>query len=137
MGYFHDTRDLSIVARFPDPGKFDLSLTYDPTISDPAPDVLMQFEVTVPAGTPTGTPIHIATSASGWTHEPLEWLGPDKAGGLVSVPRGKYVFYKYTRGAWDTVEKWPACVEATNRYELGKAHPTKVDTVFAWADLCP
>jgi alpha-glucosidase len=53
------------------------------------------------------------------------------------VPRGKYLFYKYTRGSWASVEKYPACVEAENRYELGKAHPKKVDTVWAWADMCP
>lgn len=137
QGYFYDARDLSIVVRFPDPGQFDLSLEYDPSITDLAPPVQMQFEVTVPAGTPAGTPIHFASSANGWTHQPLAWIGPDKAGGLVSVPRGQYVFYKYTRGGWETVEKWPGCVEATNRYELGAAHPTKVDTVWEWADLCP
>jgi alpha-glucosidase len=136
-GYFYDTRDLSIVVRFPDPGQLDLVLEYDPDITDPAPDVPMRFEVTVPPGTPNGAPIHFTSSANGWTHQPLDWIAPDKAGGLVSVPRGKYLFYKYTRGDWATVEKWPGCVEATNRYELGKAHPTKVDTVWEWADLCP
>jgi alpha-glucosidase len=137
QGYFYDERDLSILVRFPDPGPFELKLDYDPSIPDPSPDVLMQFEVTVPAGTPQDPPIHFASSANGWTHQPLPWIGPDKAGGLISVPRGKYLFYKYTRGSWASVEKYPACVEAENRYELGKAHPTKVDTVWAWADMCP
>lgn len=137
QGYFHDDRDLSILVRFPDPGPFDLVLEYDPSIQDPAPDVLMQFEVTVPAGTPQDPPIHFASSANGWTHQPLPWLGPEKAGGLISVPRGKYLFYKYTRGDWSSVEKYPGCVEANNRYELGKAHPVKQDTVWAWADMCP
>lgn len=136
-GYYHDDRDLSILVRFPDPGAFDLALDYDPSIVDPAPDVLMEFEVTVPAGTPTDPPIHFASSANGWTHQPLPWIGPGKAGGLVSVPRGKYLFYKYTRGDWASVEKYPGCVEAEDRYELGKAHPVKEDTVWAWADLCP
>ena len=136
-GYFYDARDLAILVRFPDPGQFDLSLEYDAAVTDPAPPVQMRFEVTVPVGTPMGTPIHFASSANGWTHEPLEWIGPDRAGGLVSVPRGEYLFYKYTRGGWETVEKWPGCAEASNRYEIGAAHPTKVDTVWEWADACP
>ena len=136
-GYHYDDRDLSILVRFPDPGAFELALDYDPTITDPAPDVLMDFEVTVPAGTPMDPPIHIASSANGWTHAPLAWVGPNKARGSLLVPRGEYVFYKYTRGGWPTVEKWPGCAEATNRYEQGKAHPLKEDTVWAWADQCP
>ena len=60
-----------------------------------------------------------------------------RASGLVEVPRGDWGFYKYTRGGWGTVEKWPGCAEATNRYELGAAHPDKRDTVFGWADACP
>jgi alpha-glucosidase len=137
QGYWYDARDLSILVRLPDPGKFDLSLDYDPSISDPAPPVMMDFEVTVPDGTPQDKPVCIASSANGWTHAPLPWKSATTAGGLVSVPRGKYLFYKYTRGDWSTVEKWPGCVEATNRYELGKAHPVKADTVWAWADKCP
>jgi alpha-glucosidase len=137
-GYFYDDRDLSLVVAFADRAGYDLAFDYDPSITDPAPTVLMPFSVQVPAGTPTGTPIHIATSASGWTHQPLTWdPGMTSASGLVPVPRGEYVFYKYTRGDWSTVEKWPNCVEASNRYELGAAHPVKRDTVFEWADNCP
>ena len=98
----------------------------------------MTFRVKVPPGTPKGTLVHIATDASGWQHLPLAWAAePDTAEGTIDVPRGEWLFYKYTRGDWSTVEKWPGCVEATNRYELGKAHPVKVDQVFAWADQCP
>ena len=136
-GFFYDTRDLSILVRLPDPGEFDMTLDYDPSVTEPAPDVLMDFEVTVPAGTPAGMPITFASSANGWIHAPMTWIAPDKAAGTFPVPRGKYLFYKFTRGDWTTVEKWPGCVEATNRYELGKAHPKKQDTVFAWADMCP
>lgn len=136
-GYYYDDRDLSILVRFPDPGPFDLSLDYDPSIVADSPDVLMELEVTVPPGTPQDMPIHLASSANGWTQQPLSWTAPGKAGGLITVPRGKYVFYKYTRGDWTSVEKYPGCVEAEDRYELGKAHPVKEDTVWAWADLCP
>lgn len=138
QGAWYDARDLSAVVALPDQAPFELELDYDPSLSEPAPPVLMAFKVRVPPGTPTSTPVHLATSASGWTHQPLTWgPEPDTATGLVAVPRGQWLFYKYTRGGWDTVEKWPGCVEATNRYELGTAHPVKEDTVWEWADSCP
>jgi len=59
---------------------------------------------------------------------------PGTAEALVQVPRGEWFWYKYTRGGWDTVEKWAGCVEASNRYDFGAAHPDKVDTVALWAD---
>ncbi|APR78667.1 Alpha-glucosidase [Minicystis rosea] len=137
-GYFYDARDLSLLVVIPDQAGFVLTMDYDPSLGDPAPPVLMRFRVTVPPGTPTSAPIHIATSANGWTQQALDWdPGMTSASGLVPVPRGDWVFYKYTRGGWPTVEKWPGCVEATNRYELGAAHPDKEDTVFGWADWCP
>jgi alpha-glucosidase len=136
-GWAWDDRDLSLVAALPDHDGISLEFSYDPAITDLAPPVSVELRVTVPAGTPTSAPICVASSANGWTHQPLAWTGANVASGLVSVPRGKYFFYKYTRGAWTTVEKWPGCAEATNRYELGAAHPRKDDSVFGWADGCP
>jgi alpha-glucosidase len=137
-GYWVDDRDLSVVVRTADAAGWSLELDYDPALTAAAPPVLMRFRVTVPPGTPTAAPIHIATDAGGWAMQALTWdAGMQSASGLVSVPRGGWVFYKYTRGSWATVEKWPGCAEATNRYELGAAHPDKEDTVFGWADWCP
>ena len=66
------------------------------------------------------------------------WDQPHKTAHIdLPVPRGEWLSYKYTRGGWSTVEKYPGCVEAKNRYELGAAHPVKRDTVYGWADLCP
>jgi hypothetical protein len=93
--------------------------------------------VSVPAGTPPDRAIHVASSANGWMHQPLAWDDPPvSARGYIDVPRGEWFFYKYTRGDWETVEKWPGCVEATNRYGFGSAHPERRDTVWAWRDLC-
>jgi len=128
------------VVVFPDPGTagFTLALEYDPTLADPRPPVRVPLVVTVPEGTPRDTPIHVATSANGWTHQPLTWgPGPNEAAGTVEVPRGEWFEYKYTRGTWETVEKWPACEEATNRYSFGAAHPSRHDTVYGWRDWCP
>ncbi len=59
---------------------------------------------------------------------------PGTAEALVSVPRGEWFWYKYTRGSWETVEKWAGCEEALDRYEFGAAHPDKLDDVTMWAD---
>lgn len=136
-GWFYDGDDLSLVAVIPDGAGFTLDFTYDPTITDPRPPVPVTLHVKVPAGTPHTTPIHVASSANGWTQQPLSWgPGADEATGTLLVPRGEWFFYKYTRGGWPTVEKWPGCQEATNRYAFGRTHPVKEDTVFAWADQC-
>jgi len=139
-GWWWDEPDRAAVVVFPDPGTagFTLALEYDPTLADPRPPVRVPLVVTVPEGTPRDTPIHVATSANGWTHQPLTWgPGPNEAAGTVEVPRGEWFEYKYTRGTWETVEKWPACEEATNRYSFGAAHPSRHDTVYGWRDWCP
>lgn len=66
--------------------------------------------------------------------QPAHRSGP--ATGTITVPRGEWFWFKYTRGSWDKVEMWPACVEADNRYGFGAAHPMRDDTVFGWADWC-
>lgn len=135
-GWWWDAVDLSLWVVFPDAATVALEMDYDPTVVEPAPPVAMPFRVTVPAGTPTDAPITIASSADGWaTHTPLAWVSDTEAYGTIEVPRGAYVYYKYARGGWDTVEKWPDCAEADNRYELGRA-AEKLDTVYAWRDAC-
>jgi len=136
-GWFHDANDLSLLVSFQDPGDFVLSLTYDPALPSPLPDVLVPVRVEVPDGTPPESTIHIATSADGWNQQALEWSDEGGyANGLVSVPRGEWFEYKYTRGSWETVEKWGGCLETTNRYAFGAAHPVKNDAVEMWADQC-
>jgi alpha-glucosidase len=144
-GWFHDSNDLTLLVAFtvpaatsPAKGQHVVDVAYDKTIADPAPPVKVPLKVTLPAGTPKTTPIHVATSAGGWVQQPLQWGGEtDTAVGEVTVPRGQWFDYKYTRGSWESVEKWAGCLEATNRYAFGAAHPVKEDRVEAWADLCP
>ncbi|MES2638454.1 MAG: TIM-barrel domain-containing protein [Myxococcota bacterium] len=136
-GWWWDAADLSLWVVVPDTGDVSLEMTYDPTITAAAPPVAMPFRVALPADTPLDTPICIASSADGWvSHTPLTREG-GSAYGTIEVPRGEYLYYKFTRGDWDTVEKWPDCAEASNRYELGRATPVKADTVYGWADGCP
>ena len=108
---------------------------YDRTLVDPRPPVDVTFEVHVPASTPATAQIHVASSATGWSHVPLAWVAPGVARGTLTVTRGDWIDYKLTRGTWDTVEKLADCAEAPNRTRIAGA-TTLVDTVEAWRDGC-
>ena len=132
---WHD-RDLAIDVRLPDWAWSRVEVDHDATLSAMAPPVLVDLVVSVPAGTPTDSVIHVVSDANGWTHEPLTWLAPGEvATGTIAVPRGQWFFLKYTRGDWCTVEKWPDCAEASDRYAYGSAGERE-DTVFGWRDWC-
>lgn len=134
-GWAHDRDERTLrvkLARLP--SDVAVELDYDPTITELAPPVLVELEVTLPAGTPEG-PISVASDATGWTHQPLTRVSPTLARGTLTVPRGTWFFYKYARGGWETVEKWPGCAEASNRYGFGRVGVRR-DTVFEWRDVC-
>jgi len=134
--FHHDPEARMLVASVADAQSLALRFRYDPAIGDPRPPVAVTFEVHVPTDTPLSPQIHVATSATGWTHTALAWVAPGIARGTVSVPRGEWLDYKFTRGSWETVEKRAGCAELTNRYRFGAAS-TKLDTVATWRDRCP
>jgi alpha-glucosidase len=137
-GWYYDASDLALLVAFDDQPGFTLVMHYDPTVEELSPPVKAPLQVLVPFDTPPDSTIFVATSASGWAQQPLEWSTvPFAAVGEVEVPRGEWFYYKYTRGDWETVEKWSGCLESANRYAFGKAHPVKEDVVEEWADLCP
>lgn len=125
--------DRSLVASTADADALVLRFHYDPTITELRPPVGVTFEVHVPANTP-GT-ICVASSATGWTHEPLAWVAPGVARGTIDVSRGDWLDYKITRGGWETVEKQGNCAERTNRTAFGSA-ATQTITVANWRDRC-
>lgn len=100
-----------------------------------APPLLVPFEVTLPPDTPAGA-VYVASDAWGWTHRLLD-AAPvgGVARGMVEAPRGRWYDFKFTRGGWETVEKWPGCVEALNRYAFGEGRLRR-ETVYAWRDVC-
>ena len=111
--------------------------------------VAVTFTVTVPSYTPPGDTIHIAGAFSAdypqWDPAalPMSRLDATHAQITLNILEGTNVQYKYTRGAWSSVEKDASCGEIANRqltivYGPGGAQQEN-DTVAKWADLdqCP
>ncbi len=133
-GFHWDREDRSLWVALPRESDFLLQAHYNPALEDRA-QVQLFLSVQVPPGTPQDQPIYFAGDPNAWEGIPLEWVAEDRAEGLISVPRGAWFEYKYHRGDWDTVEKWPHCEEAQNRYGFGSAAPRR-DRVFGWRDWC-
>jgi alpha-glucosidase len=128
------SRVLTVVV--PDTGAFELEVDHEAELESLRPLAPVTFRVTVPQGTPQSPPVHLAADATGWVHTPMAWIDDRTAEITVNLPRGEWFEYKYTRGDWCTVEKWPACEEATNRYGFGAPDPVRQDTVWQWRDVC-
>lgn len=105
----------------------------------PAGEAPVTFIVTVPAGTPAGSPIWLSGN-----HERLgQWNGagarltPRADGRFIvrlDLPLGAALEYKVTRGSWDTVEKGPAGEEIANHTHLVEGPATLETTVATWRD---
>jgi alpha-glucosidase len=130
-----DAIDRALVVELP-ARAFSLEAAYDRALL-PDGDVTVDLRVELPAGTPTATPIHVASSLSGWAHAPMQRSG-DVATATLGIPRGAWAFFKITRGSWPTVEKSAGCVEKSNRHVLGAARAAPLAVrVATWADACP
>ena len=133
-GWTWDDNDRALIVELADRDAFALDLRYDPALEAPAPPVTVAIEVTLPPGTPADATIHVASSATGWAHQPLERVDATTARGALEVERGAWFEYKYSRGSWDTVEKHADCAEAANRYRFGAADDAQRDVVARWRD---
>lgn len=136
-GWRWDDNDRALRLRGVTLAAMPLRARYDTALRAPRPEVEVRFDVTVPDGTSRAAPIFLATSANGWTHAPMSWdAATGHAVGVARVPRGQWFFYKFTRGGWDTVERYPDCSEANNRYGLGAAGAPRRERVWTWRDRC-
>ncbi len=133
-GWWWDAAARALRVRLNDQNGWLLEADYDPSLSES--QVPMPFVVQLPEGTPLEDSVSIATDVTGWVHHPMTRVDATHARILLDVPRGTWIYYKYARGDWDTVEKWPGCVEADNRYEQSRPGPVKEDVVWGWADGC-
>ncbi len=135
-GWWYDAAARRLYARFAASSAWSLRVDYDPELRALRPAQRIDFEVAVPAGTPLGATIYVASDVTGWEHVPLGDVGADGiARGTLDVPAGEWYFFKFTRGSWETVEKYPDCEEARDRYAPGAAGVRR-ETVWAWRDVC-
>jgi alpha-glucosidase len=132
----YDARRRELRVRIPAADRWTLEVVRQAGLDALRPPVQVDLEVGVPSDTPAGAIIHIAGDFNGWVHEPLGPVGDDGiARGTIEVPAGGWFFFKYTRGGWETVEKYPACEEARDRYARAVAGP-RMDRVWEWRDVC-
>lgn len=107
--------------------------------------VVVTFRVTVPAGTPDDAQLYIAGDFQGWAPGDTPMTRADDSTWSIDLPfeSGTALQYKYTRGAWEAVEKDEACGEIPNRTLRvdGSAGPEQIvdDAVGTWRDIhaCP
>ncbi|HUS17695.1 MAG TPA: carbohydrate-binding module family 20 domain-containing protein [Chloroflexia bacterium] len=107
--------------------------------------VAVTFIVTVPSYTPKGDTMHIAGSFPApypqWDPAALPMTRNDLTHAQITLTmtEGTALEYKYTRGAWTSVEKGPGCEEISNRQLTvsygSNGTQTVNDTVAKWADL--
>ncbi len=100
--------------------------------------VAVTFEVQVPAT--TNAVVCLCSSALGWRNMGMTRLKPSTYRCQLTVDGGETVWYKYTLGSWETVEKAADGGERPNR-EVGVASVAAremhvYDRVVAWAS-CP
>lgn len=109
--------------------------------AQPAPEVTVSFQVTVPATTPADASLHVAGNMNGWNPGDPKWKlrrQPDGSwAGHFSLEAGYSLQFKITRGSWETVEKDAKGEELPNRtVEVSQATAVRVQ-VARWRDQVP
>jgi alpha-glucosidase len=104
-------------------------------------EIAVELEVTLPAGTPDG-PIYVAGDTFGWMPNGLALTRANAtlATGTWKLKKGTTAAFKFTRGAWPSVEKTAACGEVENRalsIPSDQDQPIKLAlSIATWSDLC-
>jgi alpha-glucosidase len=119
-----------------------LAIAY-PTALAARRTVDVAFRVAVPASTPAGSAIYVASSTHAWNAKgtTLTTTG-EIATGTLSVPEGTLVRYQVTRGDWTQKEgdahcaQLPANRTLEARYGTSGAMPVTI-SVGGWIDRCP
>jgi hypothetical protein len=92
----------------------------DQTIDTPPQTCEILFQVTFPASTPQNDPIMITGDLFNppWQEAPEAGLmqrNGSSAELQISLPQGKNIEFKFTRGRWELIEKASNCQELPNR----------------------
>ncbi|TAM59265.1 hypothetical protein EPN52_08275 [bacterium] len=101
-----------------------------------AANVTVALTVQVPSSTPPGDSVYVATAASGWNANQVRCTQLD---GItwrcaIPLPDGAALTYRYTRGAWSSVESDPAGGQAPARTLRARPGLSASDTVARWSD---
>lgn len=100
--------------------------------------VEVTFDVTLPESTPLGDTIYVAGNFQGWdpSATPLTRDSATHAHGTITTTQGNALEFKFTRGAWERVEKAADCSEVANRTATATGNMTLPVTVANWSDIC-
>lgn len=106
----------------------------------PPQTLSLTLKATVPANTPTGADLYLASSLNSWNPaDPNQKLTKHADGTYsinLSLPAGTYFEYKITRGAWASVEVSSSGADISNRtYTMPSSAQTVALTVQKWKDL--
>jgi len=101
-----------------------------------AQSVTVTLDVRVPASTPPGSAVYVATAASGWNANQVRCAQVDGVTWrcAIALPDGATLTYRYTRGSWETAETDPAGAQPPARTLTARAGLIEHDTVRRWAD---
>lgn len=110
----------------------------------PEGEAAVKFVVQVPASTPPGV-LYLSGSSTALSHfgrpnaVALSRRASDGAFvSLVSLPKGVPVWFKITRGSWDTVERGASGEDIPNRtYVVPAEGGTSTSVVATWKDQIP
>ncbi len=91
----------------------------------------------VPANTPAGTTIFVAGSFNGWNPGSTPLVADGAGNYTYTIPAASgAVEYKFTRGAWSSVEGNASGGQLANRTTTHTAAPQTLElTVLSWEDL--
>jgi hypothetical protein len=108
--------------------------------------VNVTFRVAVPKGTPSEDTLYIAGSMNFWDpgpgesgtdhDQPMSNRGSNRWELTLACTAGQTLEYKYTRGAWSSVEKGLQGEEISNRtFVVPTTDVVHLDTVRNWSDI--
>ncbi|MBN2361147.1 MAG: glycoside hydrolase family 31 protein [Deltaproteobacteria bacterium] len=140
-GWFHDPVAQILHTRIARPTAGATVVAHYDVAARAPRQVQIELTVELPPSTPAHDVIYFASDLDGWTSDarPLTRIDPTLAALVLEVEEGRRFEYKFTRGAWSTVETDAICVELPNRARIAlgdhDARQGVVDTVARWRDI--
>ena len=97
------------------------------------------FLVTAPNNTPASDTVFVVGDFQGWDPGDPDYALTQRPDDLweilLTLPEGKPIEFKFTRGSWATIEKGPGGAEIPNRTAIPEDGQVNESSVASWADL--